>query len=103
MTEQDKKFVIQALEYALHKCINVNGHAESHFNTLANAIEVVKKCSMPDVSHRLMVGSKVFFISHKNKTGVIVDRSDIGFNHWMVKWDRTDQIVREYGADLVVC
>ncbi len=55
------------------------------------------------VSQRLMVGSKVCFIAHKNITGVIIDRSDIGFNHGMVKWDRTDQIVREYGADLVVC
>ena len=55
MTEQDKKYVIQVLEYALHKCINVNGHAESHFNTLANAIEVVKNCSIPDVSKRVFV------------------------------------------------
>ena len=56
-----------------------------------------------DVSQRLMVGSKVCFIAHKNITGVIVDRSDIGFNHWMVKWDRTGETVREYGNDLVVC
>ena len=67
------------------------------------ALEQVKNFSIPDVSQRLMVGSKVCFIAHKNITGVIVDRSDIGFNHWMVKWDRTGRIVREYGADLVVC
>ena len=52
MTEQDKKYVIEALEYALHKCIDANGNAETHYNTLANAIEVVKNCSIPDVSGR---------------------------------------------------
>ena len=45
----DKKYVIEALEYALNKCINVDGNAEIHYNTLANAIEVVKNCSNPDV------------------------------------------------------
>ena len=49
MTEQDKNYVIEALEYALHKCINVDGNAETHYNTLANAIEVVKNCSIPAV------------------------------------------------------
>ena len=50
MTEQDKKYVTEALEYALHKCIDVNGNAETHYNTLANAIELVKNCSIPYVS-----------------------------------------------------
>lgn len=49
MTEQDKNYVIEALEYALHKCIDVDGNTETHYNTLANAIEVVKNCSIPDV------------------------------------------------------
>lgn len=52
MTEQNKKYVAEALEYALHKCIDVNGDAETHYNTLANAIEVVKNCSIPDVVNR---------------------------------------------------
>lgn len=50
MTEQDKKYVIEALEYALHKCIDVDGNSETHYNTLANAIEVVKNCSIQSVS-----------------------------------------------------
>lgn len=50
MTEQDKKYVIEALEYALHGCTDNNGNAETHYNTLANAIEVVKNCSIPVVS-----------------------------------------------------
>lgn len=49
MTEQDKNYVIYALEYALHKCNDVDGNAETHYNTLANAIEVVKNCSIPNV------------------------------------------------------
>lgn len=49
MTEQDENYVIEALEYALHKCINLNGDAETHYNTLANAIEVVKNYSIPYV------------------------------------------------------
>lgn len=49
MTEQDKNYVIEALEYALHKCIDVNGDSETHYNTLANAIDVVKNCSIPAV------------------------------------------------------
>ena len=52
MTGQDKKYVIEALEYALHKCIDANGNAETHYNTLANAIEVVKNCSIPVVVGR---------------------------------------------------
>lgn len=56
MTEQDKKYVIEALEYALHKCIDVNGDSETHYNTLANAIEVVKNCSIPVVSKRFKKG-----------------------------------------------
>ena len=64
---------------------------------------VVKNCSIPVVSKRLRIGSKVCMIAHKNITGKVVDRSDVGFNHWMVKWHRTGEIVREYGADLVVC
>ena len=50
MTEQDEKYVIEALEYALHGCTDNNGNAETHYNTLANAIDVVKNCSIPDVS-----------------------------------------------------
>jgi len=49
MTEQDKKYVIKALEYALHGCTDNNGNAETHYNTLANAIDVVKNCSIPNV------------------------------------------------------
>lgn len=64
---------------------------------------LVKNCSIPDVSKRLKIGSKVCMIAHKNITGKVVDRSDVGFNHWMVKWDRTGETVREYGNDLVVC
>lgn len=52
MTEQDKNYVIEALEYALHKCIDVNGDSETHYNTLANAIDVVKNCSIPAVVGR---------------------------------------------------
>ena len=48
MTEQDKKYLIEALEYALDKCNDVDGNAETHYNTLANAIEVVKNCSIPN-------------------------------------------------------
>lgn len=48
-TEQDKKYVIEALEYALYKCIDADGNTETHYNTLANAIQVVKNCSIPDV------------------------------------------------------
>lgn len=47
MTEQDKKYVIEALEYALNKCIDVNGNSETHYNTLVNAIELVDNCSIP--------------------------------------------------------
>lgn len=49
----------------------------------------------------LKIGAKVHFIGRKNITGVILDKSDIGFNHWMVRWDRTWETVREYGNDLV--
>lgn len=52
MTEQDKKYVIEALEYALHKCIDVNGDSETQYNTLAYAIEIVKNCSISDVVGR---------------------------------------------------
>jgi hypothetical protein len=55
------------------------------------------------VSKRLGVNSKVCLKKHKNITGKVLDSSDVGFNHWMVKWDRTGETVREYGSDLVVC
>lgn len=62
-----------------------------------------EQLSIPVVSKRLGVNSKVCLKKHKNITGVVVDSSDVGFNHWMVKWDRTGETVREYGSDLVVC
>ena len=53
MTEQDKKYVIEALEYALDKCFDViDGNTETHYNTLTNALEVVKNCSTLDASQR---------------------------------------------------
>lgn len=62
-----------------------------------------EQCNIPVVSKQLRVGSKVCMIAHKNITGKVVGKSDVGFNHWMVKWDRTGETVREYGSDLVVC
>jgi hypothetical protein len=62
-----------------------------------------KLLGLHNVSKRLGVNSKVCLKKHKNITGVVVDSSDVGFNHWMVKWDRTGETVREYGSDLVVC
>ena len=62
-----------------------------------------EQLNIPVVSKRFGVNSKVCLKKHKNITGIVVDSSDVGFNHWMVKWDRTGEIVREYGSDLVVC
>ena len=62
-----------------------------------------EQLNIPVVRKRLGVNSKVCLKKHKNITGIVVDSSDVGFNHWMVKWDRTGEIVREYGSDLVVC
>ena len=62
-----------------------------------------EQLNIPVVSKRLGVNSKVYLKKHKNITGKVVDSSDVGFNHWMVKWDRTGETVREYGSDLVVC
>lgn len=62
-----------------------------------------EQLNIPIVSKRLGVNSKVCLKKHKNITGIVVNSSDVGFNHWMVKWDKTGEIVREYGSDLVVC
>lgn len=72
-------------------------------SALAKAETEIKQLTIPVVSKRLGVNSKVCLKKHKNITGVVVGLSDVGFNHWMVKWDRTGETIREYGSDLVVC
>jgi len=49
MTKEDRDYLIETLEYGLHKCIDANGDSQTHFNSFANALEIVKNCSMPDV------------------------------------------------------
>jgi|GEM_PF-1045458 hypothetical protein len=41
MEQERKKYLIEALEYALYKCNDVNGDSQTHYNTLTNAIDVV--------------------------------------------------------------
>jgi hypothetical protein len=52
MTEQDKQIVIEALEYALYDYPAKDGDYQTHFNTFANAIEIVKNCSTTDIEVR---------------------------------------------------
>lgn len=47
MTKEDKDYLIETLEYGLHKCIDANGDSQTHFNSFANALEIVKNCSIP--------------------------------------------------------
>ena len=54
------------------------------------------------VSKRLDIGTKVKRDS-TNQTGVIIDKSDIGFSHFIVRWDLTWETSREYSGDLNVC
>lgn len=86
-------------------------HADIAHTLMGNDIEIfaiefaehlLKNCSIPVVSKGLGVNSKVCLKKHKNITGTVVDSSNVGFNHWMVKWDRTGETIREYGNDLVV-
>tara|TARA_Y100000310_G_scaffold194953_1_gene194952 strand:- start:271 stop:531 length:261 start_codon:yes stop_codon:yes gene_type:complete len=58
MTEQDKKTILEALEFGLNECgVKDNDH-QTHFNVFANAIELVKKLAIPDVSQQreLLIG-----------------------------------------------
>lgn len=48
MTQQDKQTVIDALEYALNDCPVKDGDHQTHFNTFANAIEIVKNWPIPN-------------------------------------------------------
>tara|TARA_R110000850_G_scaffold65657_1_gene146628 strand:+ start:55 stop:234 length:180 start_codon:yes stop_codon:yes gene_type:complete len=48
------------------------------------------------------VNSKVYLKGYPHITGVIIDSSDVGFNHWMVRWDIKGHVVREYGSDLIL-
>lgn len=49
----------------------------------------------------LDVGVRVYLITNKNHKGVILNKTDIGFNHWIIKWDNIDNPMVEYGNDLV--
>ena len=53
------------------------------------------------VSKRLDIGTKVKRDS-TNQTGIIIDRSDIGFSHFIIRWDLTGETSREYSGDLNV-
>lgn len=45
-------------------------------------------------------GDKIQLKKHPNITGVIIEPSHLGFNHFLVQWDRTKKVIREYGSDL---
>lgn len=43
MDIDDLKYVLSTLEYGLADCEDVDGSAEKHYNSFANAIDIVKK------------------------------------------------------------
>ena len=53
-------------------------------------------------NNKIGVNSKVYLKGHSHITGVIIDSSDVGFNHWMVRWDESSELIREYGSDLIL-
>lgn len=50
----------------------------------------------------LKIGVDVHLKGRKDIIGRVEDKSDIGFNHWLIRWDNTGYLAREYGLDLRV-
>ena len=42
MKKQDLEYLLETLNYGLNDCYDKNGNAETHFNSFANAINVVQ-------------------------------------------------------------
>lgn len=79
MTEQDKKHVIEALEYALQKCIDVDGSVETHYNTLSNAVETVSYYSITEQHLKellLAMGREVLNNTHTGFQSSLEDIAD---------------------------
>ena len=74
--------------------IDLNAY-ESGMRALAD------KLNKPTIN-KIGVNSKVYLKRHSHITGVVIDSSDVGFNHWIVRWDESSELIREYGSDLVL-
>ena len=62
--------------------------------------QLVKNLSIHGVIARLKSGDKVYKEDRKT-TGAIKEKSNLGFNNWVVDWGENN-IVYEYGIDLNV-
>ena len=62
--------------------------------------QLVKNLSIHGVITRLKNGAKVYK-EDKEITGLIIEKSNLGFNNWIVDWGESN-IVYEYGIDLNV-
>lgn len=49
-----------------------------------------------------IIGKKVYKEGNPENIGEVIERSDLGFNHYVVKWHLTKEMTREYGSDLKV-
>ena len=65
-----------------------------------NTLEKINECLSNKT--KFTVGKPICLKNDPHCQGVIISSSDVGFNHWWVKWKTSGETIREYGGDLVV-
>jgi hypothetical protein len=61
MEKIELEYLLEALNYGLNDCVDLNGNTETHYNQFANAVEVVQNelnlLNIPVVSNALFCGN----------------------------------------------